>query len=71
MVFHAGTAFDGTTLKTSGGRVLAATAIAESLEVAVQKAYAGVQCVHFDKMHYRTDIAHRLVANPKNAERGS
>jgi len=39
--------------------VIAAQAIAETLEEAVKKAYTGVDCIKFDKMFYRKDIAHR------------
>ncbi len=55
-VFHAGTkAVDGK-IVTAGGRVLGVTAVAESLDAAIKKAYEGVEKVHFDKMHYRRDI---------------
>ena len=60
-VFHAGTSSIGGQLRTSGGRVLAVTATASSLEEAVKKAYEGMAAVHFDKMYYRKDIAHRQV----------
>src|SRR6266516_1018693 len=49
-------------LGTSGGRVIAASAIADSLEDAVKKAYKGIETIHFDNMYYRKDIAHRSVA---------
>ncbi|KAI9850781.1 MAG: hypothetical protein M1830_006960, partial [Pleopsidium flavum] len=58
-VFHAGTSLLDGQLKTSGGRVIAATATADSLEDAVKRAYEGMSTIHFDKMHYRKDIAHR------------
>ncbi|CDK27322.1 unnamed protein product [Kuraishia capsulata CBS 1993] len=59
-VFHAGTSknADGQVV-TSGGRVIAATAIASSLEEAVSKAYSGVDHVSFKGKYNRTDIAHR------------
>ena len=44
---------------TSGGRVLAVTAYAESLEQAVRVAYAGVDTVTFEGKTFRRDIAHR------------
>jgi phosphoribosylamine--glycine ligase / phosphoribosylformylglycinamidine cyclo-ligase len=58
-IFHAGTVIKDAQLQTSGGRVIAAQATAESLKEAVKKAYAGVGCIKFDKMFYRKDIAHR------------
>lgn len=53
---HAGTAIKDGKLVTSGGRVLGVCAKGESLEQARKKAYANVEKVRFDKMHYRTDI---------------
>ncbi|ORY17622.1 phosphoribosylglycinamide synthetase [Clohesyomyces aquaticus] len=61
VLFHAGTSFAEETLKTSGGRVIASTATAETLEEAVKKAYAGVECIHFDGMQFRKDIAGRAL----------
>ena len=59
IVFHCGTkAADGKVL-TSGGRVLSVTGMGATLREAVDKAYAGVGKIAFDKMFYRKDIAHR------------
>ena len=59
IVFHCGTkAADGKIL-TSGGRVLSVTGMGATLREAVDKAYAGVGKIGFDKMFYRKDIAHR------------
>ncbi len=55
-VFHAGTKNTDGKIVTAGGRVLGVTAVAESLDAAIKKAYEGVDKVHFDKMHYRKDI---------------
>lgn len=46
-------------LTTSGGRVIAATSIADTLKAAISAAYKGVSTIHFDNMHYRKDIGHR------------
>jgi phosphoribosylamine--glycine ligase / phosphoribosylformylglycinamidine cyclo-ligase len=43
-------------LQTSGGRVLAVSALGKNLEQALKKAYAGVKQIHFEGAHYRTDI---------------
>ncbi|KAF2142943.1 uncharacterized protein K452DRAFT_297460 [Aplosporella prunicola CBS 121167] len=59
--FHAGTAMKDSTLVTAGGRVIASTAWAPTLEEAVQKAYKGVEGIHFDGMQYRKDIAGRAL----------
>ncbi|PVI07679.1 phosphoribosylamine--glycine ligase [Periconia macrospinosa] len=61
VLFHAGTSFADNTLKTSGGRVIASTATASTLEEAVAKAYKGVDCIHFEGMQYRKDIAGRAL----------
>ncbi|KAF7874968.1 hypothetical protein EAF04_002141 [Stromatinia cepivora] len=58
-IFHAGTVVKDGQLQTSGGRVIAAQAVAETLEQAVKDAYTTVDLIKFDKMFYRKDIAHR------------
>jgi phosphoribosylamine--glycine ligase/phosphoribosylformylglycinamidine cyclo-ligase len=58
-IFHAGTKLSGETLLTAGGRVIAATAVGDSLRAAVDRAYEGVKLINFDGMYYRKDIAHR------------
>ena len=61
MVFHAGTELRDGVVRTSGGRVLCVTALAENARAARQLAYEAVAGIHFDGMQYRTDIAHRAV----------
>jgi phosphoribosylamine--glycine ligase len=56
-VAHAGTAMDGDRLVTSGGRVLAVTAVGATLRAARESAYAEVAKISIDGSHYRTDIA--------------
>ncbi|HJX07035.1 MAG TPA: phosphoribosylamine--glycine ligase [Actinomycetota bacterium] len=59
-VFHAGTARDAQDrLVTAGGRVLSVTGTGASLADACNRAYAGVHEIHFDGVHFRTDIAAR------------
>ncbi|KAI3405839.2 hypothetical protein KGF56_001446 [Candida oxycetoniae] len=59
-IFHAGTSEkDDGKIVTSGGRVIAATAIADTLKESVNKAYVGVDHVSFNKKYHRKDIAHR------------
>jgi phosphoribosylamine--glycine ligase/phosphoribosylformylglycinamidine cyclo-ligase len=65
--FHAGTIIKNGQLQTSGGRVIAASSTAETLEEAVKKAYSGVDLITFDKMQYRKDIAHRAFKATKSA----
>jgi phosphoribosylamine--glycine ligase len=56
VVFHAGTARQGDALVTNGGRVLNVTAYHHTLAQALQDAYAMIDAIHFDGMHYRKDI---------------
>ncbi|MCB0197877.1 MAG: phosphoribosylamine--glycine ligase [Anaerolineae bacterium] len=56
IVFHAGTILSGDKVVTSGGRVLAVSAVGDDLSEALGKAYAGVEQIHFDGAHYRRDI---------------
>ncbi len=57
-VFQAGTKTgpDGEVL-TSGGRVLAVTAMGKTLAEAREKVYANISRIHFEGCHYRKDIA--------------
>lgn len=55
-VFHAGTRHQAGELVTTGGRVLGITAQAESLSAALAQAYQAAAKIHFDGVHYRTDI---------------
>jgi len=56
LVFHAGTAHkDGQTV-TSGGRVISVSALGASMDNALESAYRELQHIHFDGVHYRTDI---------------
>ena len=61
-VYHAGTKLgaEGEIL-TSGGRVLGVTAVADDLPAAIRKAYAASDCIHFDKLHRRSDIGARAL----------
>lgn len=57
VVFHAGTKRDaGGGFVTNGGRVLAVTATAPTMVEARAKVYRNIERIHFDGMHYRTDI---------------
>lgn len=62
IVFHAGTAFDGSgALVTSGGRVLGVTGLGDSIPAAIKNAYAAVDTISFTGMHYRKDIGKRAL----------
>jgi phosphoribosylamine--glycine ligase len=55
-IFHAGTKREGDSIVTNGGRVLGVTATAPTLKQAIARAYEGVGKIHFESVHYRTDI---------------
>lgn len=61
VVFHAATKQSGDQLLTDGGRVLNVTATGDTLESALEKAYAAVKLIHFEGVHYRTDIGRRIA----------
>ncbi len=61
-VYHAGTKQADGKLVTAGGRVLGITALGDTLEEALDKAYDGVRRIHFDGAHWRTDIGKRALA---------
>jgi phosphoribosylamine--glycine ligase len=61
VTFHAGTTVADGRLVVSGGRVLCATALGDTVRVAQKRAYEAVAQVRFDGMQYRTDIGHRAV----------
>jgi phosphoribosylamine--glycine ligase len=66
-VYVAGAKFsDKGEILSNGGRVLGVTATAETLEGAIEKAYAGVDKVHFENAYYRHDIGKRALAAKKN-----
>jgi phosphoribosylamine---glycine ligase len=60
-VFQAGTARREGRLVTAGGRVLGVTAVADDLTAAITAAYESVGRIHFEGMHYRTDIGRRAA----------
>ena len=58
-VFHAGTALQAGRPVTAGGRVLGVTARGAGLRHALDGAYRATRAIHFDGVHYRTDIGGR------------
>ncbi len=60
-VFQAGTKMSGDKLVTDGGRVLAVTALGDTIAQAQKRAYEALAHVQFEGMHYRRDIGYRAV----------
>jgi phosphoribosylamine--glycine ligase len=58
-VFQAGTKIEGQSLVTAGGRVLGVTSSGSDLQTAIANTYRAVERIHFEGMHYRTDIGQK------------
>ena len=58
-VYHAGTKRQDGKYLTAGGRVLGVTALGDSLNDALDGAYAAVRRISFEKAHYRHDIGRK------------
>jgi len=58
-IFQAGTKRQDGKIVTSGGRVLAITALGESVTEARERAYDAISQIHFEGCHFRRDIALR------------
>jgi phosphoribosylamine---glycine ligase len=61
VVFHAGTKSEGGKVVTSGGRVLGVTALGDSVQDAIARAYQGVAQISWPEMQYRTDIGAKAI----------
>jgi phosphoribosylamine--glycine ligase len=57
IVFHAGTSNIGGVIQTSGGRVLAVSALGDTMGKARKQIYQVIESIHFDGAMYRKDIA--------------
>ncbi len=66
-IFHAGTALQGDQVVTSGGRVLCATALGNSVTEAQQKAYQLTRKIAWDGVFYRKDIAYRAITREQQS----
>ena len=58
-IFHAGTRLVDGQVVTSGGRVLAVTALGEDVPAARARAYEAVARIGFEGAHHRSDIGAR------------
>ncbi|MFO7704888.1 MAG: phosphoribosylamine--glycine ligase [Halopseudomonas sp.] len=61
-IFHAGTTLKAGAVVSSGGRVLCATALGESIREAQQNAYALANKVNWKGSFFRSDIGYRAIA---------
>ncbi len=62
VIFHAGTKLDDQgNLVTNGGRVLGVSAVGNSLQEALDKAYKAIEKISFEGMQYRKDIGKKAL----------
>ncbi|MBG7602773.1 MAG: phosphoribosylamine--glycine ligase [Gammaproteobacteria bacterium] len=61
-IFHAGTSEQNENVVTSGGRVLCATALGNSVTEAQKRAYELASRISWDSCYFRTDIGHRAIS---------
>ncbi|WP_307633093.1 phosphoribosylamine--glycine ligase [Thiovibrio frasassiensis] len=61
VVFHAGTAWQGESVVTNGGRVLGVTAIGDTVQAAIAKAYKAAEEIRWDGCYYRRDIGRKAM----------
>ena len=66
VVFHAGTKKDKKQFLTSGGRVLNVTAIGNTLEHSLEKAYNVIDSVNFKGKQFRRDIGRKFLKDSPN-----
>jgi phosphoribosylamine---glycine ligase len=64
IAFHAATKLEHDQTVTNGGRVLNITATGRTLELALERAYAGVSKISFEGMQYRRDIGRSSIGEP-------
>jgi phosphoribosylamine--glycine ligase len=62
VVFHAGTASQGKSVVTDGGRVLGVTALGDTIEEAISKAYRAVDKISWNGAQHRKDIGQKAIS---------
>jgi phosphoribosylamine---glycine ligase len=67
VVFHAGTRLEKDKVLTHGGRVLGVTALGETVQQAIDKAYKAVGKINWKGVHYRTDIGKKALVRMQTA----
>lgn len=59
-LYHSGTKIVDNQLVTNGGRVIGVVAKGDTIDMARQVVYNNIKKIHFNGMHYRTDIGIKL-----------
>lgn len=65
-VFHAGTEQRGSQVVTTGGRVLCAVGLGDTVGAAQRHAYELVHAIHWNLVQYRRDIGYRAIARERD-----
>jgi phosphoribosylamine--glycine ligase len=65
-VFHSGTSLVDEQVVTTGGRVLAVTALGNSISAAKLQAYRAVKCIRWPGAWCRKDISDKALLPPKD-----
>jgi len=60
-LFHAGTKAQGKNVVTNGGRVMTATGTGNTLDEAINQAYALAHSIHWEGIYFRKDIGQDLL----------
>jgi phosphoribosylamine--glycine ligase len=61
VVFHAGTTYKNKRLVTNGGRVLGVTALGDTIEDSIDRAYTAVSKIRWNGAYFRKDIGQKAV----------
>jgi phosphoribosylamine--glycine ligase len=61
IIFHAGTTRQNNQIVTNGGRVLAITSLAPTIELASEISYKTINNLQFENQYFRTDIGKDLL----------
>ncbi len=69
MVFHAGTSRADGHLVTAGGRVLGVTAMGNTIQEAIERAYKATERISWEGMHFRRDIGRKAIGRDLSSAR--
>lgn len=61
ILFHSGTKSDGDTIVTNGGRVICATALADSLDDAINLSRDAIEAIQYEGKYFRRDIGFEFL----------
>jgi phosphoribosylamine--glycine ligase len=68
VIFHSGTRVGWSGYVTAGGRVITVTSSGANIAEAASNTYAHIAPIHFEGMHYRSDIGRTVVNTPSEPD---